>query len=236
MLYLLHELEAKLGYSFKDIDLLRRALTHPSYAAEQKGLRHNQRLEFLGDAVLQLAVTRRLFLENPDADEGYLSRLRAALTREEALAEVADRLDLGDYLRLGRGEKKTGGDERVSNRADCVEAILGAVYLDGGYDESLAVVERLTGFLVERGCELLDDSNPKGALQEFTQEAFHLRPEYKVVGVDGPEHEPQFTVTVAVGERVCGTAVAGSRRKAECEAARAALHRLRSELQGETTG
>jgi ribonuclease-3 len=226
MLYLLHELEDKIGYVFQDIDLLRRALTHPSYAAEKKVDRHNQRLEFLGDAVLQLGLTRRLFLDHPDADEGVLSRLRAAVAREEALAEVAGSLDLGKYIRLGRGEKLTGGHERSSTLADCVEAIFGAVYLDGGYEAGLRVVGRLTDFLVERGEELLAESNPKGRLQELTQQRMQLRPVYEVVDIDGPEHEPQFTVTVSVGDEVQGRAIAGSRRKAEIEAARQALKAL----------
>jgi ribonuclease-3 len=133
---------------------------------------------------------------------------------------------LGKYIRLGRGEKLTGGHERPSTLADCVEAIFGAVYIDGGYDAGLRVVGRLTDFLVERGDILLAESNPKGRLQELTQQRMQLRPVYEVVDIEGPEHEPQFTVTVSVGDEVQGRAIAGSRRKAEVEAARQALKAL----------
>ncbi len=228
MLYMLRELEKKLEYSFNHNDLLKRALTHPSYAAEKNCDRDNQRLEFLGDAVLQLAVTSRLFIEHPDADEGFLSRLRAAMTRKEALVEMANDLELGKYIMLGRGERKTGGGNRGSILADCMEAIIGAVFLDSDYPTALDVVEKLTANMLARGESLLVESNPKGALQEYTQTNFHgERPCYTVVGQDGPEHEPQFTVTVSVAGTTYGQATAGNRRSAECEAARAALEYLK---------
>ena len=211
-----------LGYAFQDESLLTRALTHRSV-----GARHNERLEFLGDALLGMVVAEYLFTHFPDADEGQLTRTRATLVNRESLAEVARGLDLGDLLRLGEGELKSGGWRRDSILANTVEALLGAIYLDGGMDPCRATVLRL---LKSRLGSIDPDSTRKDAkttLQEFLQSRRRSLPEYKTMEISGPSHEQIFTVSCHVAslpEPVFASSP--TRRKAEQAAARATLQLL----------
>jgi len=223
----LDTVQQALGYRFTQPDLLEQALTHPSWLAENEGAAaDNQRLEFLGDAVLQLAATVVLFGAFPSHDEGALTKVRSALTKERTLADHALVLGLGDCLRLGKGEKRCGGASRPSNLADALEATLGALYLDGGFAAAEAVVRRMVEPVLADVEALLALENPKGSLQEFTQEHFHGVPRYETVGLSGPDHEPRFEVAVIFRGEELARAVAGSRRAAECQAAEAALRVL----------
>lgn len=224
----LTELEDILAHRFADRGLLEQALRHPSYSAEQpKEGANNQRMEFLGDAVLQLALSSFLFNGFPELDEGVLTRLRTTVVRTEALAAYAASIGLGDYMRLGRGEERHGGRERESNLADCFEAVLAALYLDGGLAAAEAPCRQLTDFVIrDNPDELLARENPKGALQEFVALRKDPPPEYVVEGVTGPEHDPRFQVLVRVGDRVLGRAISGSRKDAEKACAQAALQHL----------
>lgn len=206
------------------------ALTHRSWTEENPGTRHNERLEYLGDAVLELCVTELLFRALPEADEGSLSRIRAALVKTGSLASVARAWDLGEALRLGKGEVRSGGRTKESLLANAVEAILGAVYLSQGLAECSRLVEHAFGELV-RG---IDDPkgwgiDPKSALQELTMAKWKLLPRYREVGREGPPHELVFHIEVTVGERVCTSGRGLSKKTAERAAASAALEHLHGE-------
>ena len=221
------ELEDRLKYSFRNRKILQTALTHPSYSAEKSGrITHNQRLEFLGDAVLQIVVTEMLFQQFPEHPEGVLSKARSALTNEDALEQLAKQIQLGDFLRLGKGEEQSGGRERKSNLADAMEAVLGAMYVEDGLDSSREFLQEHLQPLIQSPQYLLKYENPKGALQEFTQENCRDIPEYRTLEVTGPEHAPEFAVQVVLGEQVLATARAESRKKAEKKAACQALENL----------
>lgn len=219
--------EDALHYKFNDSGLLREALTHPSYSAEQRHPpAHNQRLEFLGDAVLQHAVTVRLFHGHPELSEGALSRVRSALTNEEALVGLAKSLDLGSCLLLGRGEEQSGGRDRDSVLADAMEAVVAAIYLDGGMAPVDALLERHFHNAFLDPIPLLETENPKGALQELAQERFQAAPSYEVLNITGPEHEPVFEVRVLLNNQVLARAEDRSRKSAEKQAAHLALQKL----------
>ncbi|MFO7821743.1 MAG: ribonuclease III [Lentisphaeria bacterium] len=236
MKYLLHELEDKLGYRFSNLDLLKRALTHPSYAAERRSSpAHNQRLEFFGDAVLQIVVTELLFYAHPDLQEGALSKLRSAVTNEDALVHFAHDIELGKYLFLGKGEEQSGGRDRISNLADAMEAVLGALYLDGGMKVVKRFLNRQIDHIISKPQVLLRTENPKGALQELAQHMYQKAPEYEVVKVTGPEHAPEFEVTVALDNETVARATARSRKKAEKNAAFKALEELTEKRSAEKT-
>jgi ribonuclease-3 len=225
------ELQERLGYRFQRTDLLMEALTHPSYSSEHhQPPPHYERLEFLGDAVLQLCVSGWLFTRHPDLDEGGLTRLRSTLTDQGALDKLARHLDLGRFLRLGRGERRAGGADRASLLADSLEAMIGAIYLDGGLAAATAFWERLLAASGLDLAQLLIDENPKGRLQERAQEDHAgTLPEYQVQHLGGPDHAPEFEVRVLLAGRELAVARAGSRRDAEKEAARLALKRLEDE-------
>jgi len=226
----LHQLGETIGHQFASPGLLVRAVTHPSYVAEQdSATAHNQRLEFLGDAVLQLALSEILFCRFPDMEEGPLTKLRSALAKASALAEIADGIDLGRYLLLGRGEEQHGGRSRESNLADAMEAVLAALYLDGGLAPVSALCQRVFEPFLDDPDLLLATENPKGALQELTHQRYQLSPVYTVEDVTGPDHLPEFVVRVEVSGHIVETARAGSRKTAEKEAARKALTALQSE-------
>lgn len=223
--------EDRLGYRFSNPDLLRQALVHRSYLNENPGfgLPDNERLEFLGDVVLSLVVAETLFRRFPDLPEGKLTRLRAWLVRTETLARWARELDLGADLLLSRGEEQTGGRNRPSILASAFEAVLGAVYLDGG----LEAVRRVLLPFVERELENLQDPDevldPKTRLQEVTQARWQVTPSYVTVHQSGPSHRRKFTVEVRLGDRVLATGQGSSKQAAEQEAARAALARLEAD-------
>ncbi len=227
--------ESVLKYRFQHPELLEAALTHPSFAAEQK---HpppdNQRLEFLGDAVLELVLSDLLFDRFPESSEGTLTVLRSVMCNKEALADLARSIGLGAFLRLGKGEAANGGRDRASILADAFEAVLGAVYRDGGFERARECCVRLIQEWMPEPRELLTYANPKGALQELTQTRGGAPPTYRLLSVRGPEHLPEFEVEVAVGDRVLAHAVAGSRRNAEKEAARKALEALKNAGEGPT--
>ena len=215
-------LDHELGYRFSDDSLLLRALTHRS-----AGGLHNERLEYLGDAALSLVVAEALYQRLPDAPEGHLSRLRASLVRRSSLAEMARDLGFPKRLRLGPGELKSGGFRRDSILADACEAVLGAIYLDGGLEALRPVVLRLYGARLEAlpAHEALKD--PKTLLQERLQSRGLPLPSYRVETVEGEDHCQRFTVGCHVeGVADCTTGVAGSRRAAEQEAAALMLEKL----------
>ena len=214
----LKRLGASLGYSFKDADLLLRALTHRSYGAV-----HNERLEFLGDSVINCAVALALYRKFPDLPEGDLHRLRASLVCDSSLAAVARRHDIGGYLRLGAGELKSGGLTRSSTLAAALEALAGAAFLDGGFDAADAVVQALFGSELTDIDPLKTVKDPKTLLQEYLARRGVALPQYSLVGTRGQAHELAFHVACevpALGIRSEGEGA--SRRSAEQEAAREA--------------
>jgi ribonuclease-3 len=226
-------LEGGLGHSFHDRRLLDTALTHKSYlneltGDERSGRSHNERLEHLGDAVVQLVITHLLIEACPDASEGQLSLLRSQLVSEASLCELAKSLELGTFLRLGRGEEQSGGRHKPSLLADAYEAVFGALYLDSGFAVCQAVARRLLGGTIDR---VQVDSAPdqKSALQEFLQRQRRARPRYEVVGSSGPDHDKVFEVAVFVDDQQLATAAGRSKRAAEQAAAEQALSRLASD-------
>lgn len=211
-----------LGYIFDDSSLLTRALTHRSV-----GARHNERLEFLGDALLGMVVAEYLFATYPDADEGQLTRTRASLVNRETLADVARALDLGELIHLGEGELKSGGWRRDSILANAVEALLGAIYLDGGME----ACRRAVLCLLESRLATIDPDNTskdaKTELQEFLQSRRRCLPEYRTMNISGPSHQQIFTVSCVVDSLPEPVVAHGqTRRKAEQAAARATLDLL----------
>ena len=214
------ELLSALGVSLGD-EILERALTHRSYAYENGGLPTNERLEFLGDSVLSLIVTGTLFRGYPNLPEGQLAKLRAAVVNMTALADVARGLDLGAYVRLGRGEEGTGGRDKPSILADTLEAVIGAVYIDCGLDPASGLVHRLFDPVIERSARLGAGLDWKTSLQELTAAELLGVPEY-AVEESGPDHQKSFRAAVKVGGRVLGTGVGRSKKAAEQQAAEAA--------------
>jgi ribonuclease III len=201
--------------------LLERALTHRSFAYEHGGLPTNERLEFLGDAVLGLVVTDALFRGYPDLPEGQLAKLRAAVVNMRALAGVARGLHLGDYVRLGRGEEGTGGRDKSSILADTLEAVIGAVYIERGLDEASALVHRLFDPVIAHSARLGAGLDWKTSLQELTAAELLGVPEYHV-DESGPDHQKSFRALVRVGGRVYGSGQGRSKKEAEQQAAEAA--------------
>lgn len=224
----LEPLQASLGYQFQTPALLRLALIHPSVAQEQ-GVRtqNNQRLEFLGDSVLSLVLTETLYRRFPDWTEGQLTQARARLVNRRFLAERARRLDLGTYLITSRGEAASGGQNRNSNLADAFEAVLGAVYLDGGLDAVRAFV--LRHFEPELSSAASDDSadNPKGRLQELLQATSVTPPTYRLIAATGPDHDRQYLCAVTHEGMELGRGQGTSLKQAETAAAAAALQKLK---------
>ena len=223
------DLERRLGRRFADPLLLEQALTHSSWAHENAGAarRDNERLEFLGDALLGQFVAERLFRDDPTASEGDLTRRKQTLVSMPALAAAARRLDLGAHLILGRGEETSGGREKDSLLADAFEAVLGAIYLDGGIRAGRAFVRRcLLSFM---GGSAGGDSSARDAkteLQERWQALSRVTPSYRIVATTGPAHAREFTVEVLAGERVLATGLGRSRKAAEQDAAASALRTL----------
>jgi ribonuclease-3 len=222
--YQLNLLQKELGYSFKDPALLLRCLTHVSYE-RKKNEAHNEVLEFLGDAVLDLAVSDLLMQRNPDKSEGDLSRMRAALVNSAVLAEKAALVNLGALLRIGKGEERSGGRTKPSILAGAFEALLGGVYQDGGYQAAHAVVERY--FAADVTAKTLGQHDYKTRLQEISQRLFREPPVYRVVSETGPDHEKVFVTEIAVGGKVLGKGEGKSKKQSEQHAARKALDALK---------
>jgi len=218
-------LQEALGYKFKDRTLLLRCLTHVSYE-RKKGEGHNEVLEFLGDAVLDLAVSDLLIRRYPEKSEGVLSKMRAALVNSTVLAEKAAQLDFGALLRIGKGEELSGGRAKLSILAGAFEAILGGVYQDGGYEAAREVVERF--FAGDVTGKTLGQHDYKTRLQEISQMLFHALPSYRIVSETGPDHEKSFVTEIAVAGNVLGTGSGKSKKQSEQEAAKKALDALQS--------
>ncbi|HEY1327375.1 MAG TPA: ribonuclease III [Casimicrobiaceae bacterium] len=215
-------LRDRLGYAFRDPALLRQALTHRSY-----GTPHNERLEFVGDAVLNCVVARALYERFPDIAEGDLSRARASLVNQDTLATVARRLALGDQVRLGEGELRSGGSERASILADALEALFGAVFLDGGFDTAREVIENAYAEVLRDADPAALSKDPKTRLQEWLQARRMPVPEYAVVGTRGEAHAQLFDVECRIPALgVVTTGTGSSRRAGEQAAASAALHEI----------
>jgi ribonuclease-3 len=223
------ELQERIGYRFKDRGLLEHALTHKSRAAEDAsgGVADNESLEFLGDAVLGLVVADMLFRKYPDYNEGQKSKIKAAVVSTHALARRAEQIQLGEHLLLGRGEEKTGGRFKQALLADGYEALIAALYLDGGLPAAAAFLERELTDAIESGAgEAVVGRDYKSALQERLQALGRPLPEYRVAAESGPDHRKEFTVDVVVGGDVLGTASGKAKKEAEQEAARLALTRV----------
>ncbi len=220
-------LETKLQYTFQDPALLEQALCHSSYANEHRSahLRSNERLEFLGDAVLGFVTADCLFRRHPDLPEGDLTRIRAALVCEQSLYEAAYALGLGRYLRLGRGEESGGGRERPSILADAMEALIAAVYLDGGMESAAALIHR---FLLDGQGEAVEERRRdyKTALQELVQRKADQVMVYRMLDEQGPDHAKVFTAEVLVNGQSIGQGRGHSKKEAEQSAARSALENL----------
>jgi ribonuclease-3 len=220
----LDDLQHELGYKFIDAALLARCLTHVSYEGSQVD-GHNEVLEFLGDAVLGLAVSEMLIRQYPEKSEGDLSRMRAGLVNAEVLAEKGARLKLGARLRVGKGEERSGGRTKSSILAGAFEALVGAVFSDGGYDPAFGVVERY--FAADLAEKELGQRDYKTRLQEISQILYREPPLYRIVSETGPDHAKRFETEILVGGKVLGRGRGSSKKQSEQEAAKQALRELR---------
>ena len=221
----------RLGLPIADSDLVEQALVHTSWLHEHPdaGTGHNERLEFLGDAVVNLAISEALFAAHPDDDEGMLSARRAAIVSTVGLARLSGRIELGGSLSLGEGEAQRGGRRRPSILASAFEAVAGALYLELGFDRTRDWLVRLAAAEIASEAPVSSLKSPKSRLQEFTQRRTGSRPEYRVVDATGPDHEKLFQVEVIVDGRPLGIGVGSSRRIAETAAAQRAMEALRKE-------
>jgi ribonuclease-3 len=222
-------LAQRLGLRLDDLDLLEQALVHSSYLHEHPDAvpGHNERLELLGDAVVNLAVSEALFLRHPDDDEGILSARRAAIVSTAGLARLGSRLDLGSFLLLGEGESARGGRRRPSLLASAFEALVGAIYLQLGFDAIRDWLVELASPEISSDAAPAALKSPKSRLQEYTQRRTGSRPTYRLLEAVGPDHEKVFRVEVVVEGEVIGSGEGGSRRVAETAAAAAAIEHLR---------
>jgi len=230
----LHELQERIGYRFRDLRLLQLSLIHSSFAFERlDDGRHNETQEFLGDAVLDLTVGYVLFVRFPEMREGKLTRIRSALVNETGLAERAREIDLGQHLLLGKGESASHGRDKSSILSCAYEALVGAIFLDGGYDAALAFVRRFFEPHIDEHQEQLVSADAKSALQELLQERFNEGPEYVLVDEEGPAHARLFSIAVRFQGEELGTGQASSKKEAEQLAARVALEELQQRREGE---
>lgn len=222
-------LEKKIGHSFRDRALLTTALTHSSYANENRGRGEcNERLEFLGDSVLGMVVADALYRRFPELPEGRMTRLRAQLVCEESLHRVASELGLGEYVRLGRGEEHTGGRRRTSILADAVEAVIAAMYLDGGLETAKAFIERQILSALDGAGPVMRVEDCKTELQELVQKKSGQSLSYELLGESGPDHDKTFTSQVSLNGRPIGSGSGRTKKEAEQAAARAALEALKA--------
>ena len=223
---MINELEAAIGYRFRDITLLQNALTHSSYANERwhDSLKSNERLEFLGDSVLGMVVAEHLFRSFPDRPEGELTRMRADMVCEQALAQIAEKLSLGKHLMLGNGEEQGGGRARASILADAVESVIAACFLDGGIQAAKAFIEQFV--LCNVPVSRLHNVDYKTALQELVQQKKNQTLSYALVGESGPDHDKRFEVEVLLNDAVVGRGEGTSKKRAEQAAACDAIGKL----------
>lgn len=223
---MIKDLEAAIGYRFNNIALLQNALTHSSYANERwhNSLMSNERLEFLGDSILGMAVAEYLFRNFPDRPEGELTRMRADMVCEKTLASVAARIGLGRHLMLGNGEEQGGGRSRDSILADAVESVIAASFLDGGMAAARNFIEKF--ILVEVPVKKMHNADYKTALQELVQQKKNQTLSYALVGESGPDHDKRFEVEVSLNGKVVGIGSGSSKKRAEQKAAQVALEKL----------
>lgn len=226
----LKQYPARLGLEFRNIGLFQRALTHRSYLNEHpdEQLQDNERLEFLGDAIIDFLAAEWLFDRLPETNEGSLTRLRAGMVRNQSLAKYALSLHLGDLLLMGKGEEESGGRTRRRNLSGALEAIIGALYFDQGLDSVRQFVSPWFEPVLEEMLRLQSDIDAKSRLQEWSQSALNQIPVYRAVQVTGPEHAPEFTMDVVIGEEVYGTGRGPSKQTAAQAAAQAALTDLKA--------
>ncbi len=220
------ELQQRIAFTYRDPRLLERALTHRSYANENRLAEHNERMEFLGDSVLNLVVSELLMSALPGAPEGELSRLRAAVVSEPSLAIVARQIGLGEFLCLGKGEEQTGGRDKDSLLANGLEALVASLYLDGGIGPAGAFVARFFKDPIDRVQAAGGTADHKTAIQELFQERLKTLPDYRVVSEAGPDHRKEFTVELTVRGEVFGRGTGRSKKEAEQRAAKEALEKL----------
>lgn len=223
---ILKELQEKIGYQFKNPELLKQALTHSSFANEQKinKLKNYERLEFLGDAVLELVSSEFLFKENPNMPEGQLTKLRASMVCEPSLAYCARDINLGSYILLGKGEEATGGRKRDSITSDVMEAVIGAIYLDGGIEEAKKYIYR---FILEDLDDKILFMDSKTILQEEIQKRNNAQLRYELVAELGPDHDKEFQVEAYLDDVLVGTGVGRTKKAAEQQAAYEALVKMK---------
>ena len=223
---MIKDLETAIGYRFRNISLLQNALAHSSYANERwhNSLLSNERLEFLGDSVLGMLVAEYLYRNFPDRPEGELTRMRADMVCETTLAGAANRIGLGEHLLLGHGEQRFGGRQRDSILADAMESVIAAAFLDGGLEAAKGIVQRF--ILVEVPVKKLHNADYKTQLQELVQQKKNQVLSYVLVGESGPDHDKQFTVEVSLNGAVVGQGTGSSKKRAEQQAACAAIERL----------
>jgi len=223
---MIKDLEAAIGYSFKNITLLQNALTHSSHANERwhNSLMSNERLEFLGDSILGMVVAEYLYKTFPDRPEGELTRMRADMVCEQALCLIANQLGLGEHLLLGHGEEQTGGRSRASILADAVESVIAACFLDGGMDAAKAFIQQFV--LCDVPVTRLHNIDYKTVLQELVQQKKDQVLSYELVGESGPDHDKRFTVAVSLNGQTVGQGTGSSKKRAEQEAARVAIETL----------
>lgn len=221
----LKSLTEKLGIHIKDLQLLKTALTHRSYLNEYKrgNLQNNERLEYLGDAVLELLVSKHLYDQYPDKPEGDLTSFRAATVRTESLAEEALKLDLGEHIFMSKGEEQTGGRTRPYILANTFEAVVGAIYLDQGIAVTLKFLRKSLFYKIPEIVEKRLDIDSKSKIQEISQEVLHETPTYEIVGTKGPDHEKTFTSKIVIKGHDFGHGTGKSKQEAEQNAALAAL-------------
>jgi len=224
---MIKDLEAAIGYRFENITLLQNALAHSSYANEQwhNSLKSNERLEFLGDSILGMVVAEYLYRNFPDRPEGDLTRMRADMVCEKSLAHIAEQLNLGRYLLLGNGEELGGGRKRPSILADAVESVIAACFLDGGMAAAENFVKKFV--LTNVPVTSMKNADFKTALQELVQQKKNQQLTYRLVGESGPDHDKAFSVEVELNGTVVGKGTGSSKKRAEQDAARAAIERLK---------
>ena len=222
------DLQKNLAHEFKDLDLLELAFVHRSFVNEHRDAKEsNERLEFLGDAVLELVTTEFLFQEFPGKTEGELTALRSALVKGETLAEISRELDLGTHLKLSKGEARSGGSDKPYLLANVFEAVLGAVYLDGGFEKAREVVHE---FLFPKLPKIIESNaqvDAKSEFQELAQARLAITPDYKVLSENGPDHDKVFEMGAYVGKDLYGRGSGGSKQDAEQEAAKEALKKIK---------
>jgi ribonuclease-3 len=222
------EIEGRLGYIFEDKELLTEALTHRSFYYENPDTStvHNERLEFLGDSVLGFVIVEYLFLSDKNLTESVMAKIKSYLVKEAVLSEIADSLSLGKYLRLGKGEEATGGRTKKSLLSDTIEAVLGAIYLDGGYQKVQEVVLRLFREKIDSIMRTAVFADYKTELQEKTQLLFGILPEYRLIRQEGEEHKKIFTIEVYVDGKKFGRGTGKSKKEAQTFAAKEAILKL----------